>query len=246
MRRKLIVGNWKMNGSLSHLEDFIDEVKLHLHPDVDAGLALPYTLISALKLISKNLEFLVAAQNMHELDSGAYTGEVSSDMIQEAGANAVILGHSERRAYYGETDEAVNLKLKKALEKSLLPIVCVGESLEEREEGRHEEKVEGQVVKALKGLSAGDMDKVVVAYEPIWAIGTGKTASGEDAEAMCAFIRGVVEQLFGPEAEKVRILYGGSVKPSNIVELMNKENIDGALVGGASLKASDFIALINF
>lgn len=222
------------------------ELKLEGCSDVEAGLALPYTLISAMRLMAKNMDLFVAAQNMHELDSGAYTGEVSPVMIQEAGADSVILGHSERRAYYGETDEAVNRKLKKALEIGLLPIVCVGESLEEREEGRHEEKVEGQVVKALEGLSAADLDKVVIAYEPIWAIGTGKTASSEDAEAMCAHIRTVVKQLLGPRAEELRILYGGSVKPSNIVELMNKENIDGALVGGASLKASDFIALINF
>lgn len=246
MRRKLIVGNWKMNGSLSHLEQFMGEVKAHLNKELDCGIAPPYTLISALKALSKGEDFIVSAQNMHELETGAYTGEVSSDMIIEAGANAVIIGHSERRGYYAETDEGVNKKLKTALEKSLLPIVCVGESLEEREANRHETKVEAQVVKALDGIQAGDLAKLVIAYEPIWAIGTGKTASSEDAEKMCAHIRSVVTRLLGQDAEKLRILYGGSVKPSNIAELMAKPNIDGALVGGASLKAEDFIKLINF
>lgn len=235
-----------MNGSVSSLRAFMEEVKPKLNPALDCGLGLPYTLISALSSISEDIAFLRAAQNMHELNSGAYTGEVSADMLLEAGANAVIIGHSERRAYYGETDEAVNLKLKKVLEKQLIPIVCVGESLEEREEGSHEAKVEHQVQKALKGLESSDLERLVIAYEPIWAIGTGKSASSEDAEAMCAHIRRALHALLGPKAEEVRILYGGSVKPSNIAELMAKSNIDGALVGGASLRADDFIQLINF
>lgn len=235
-----------MNGSLSHLEEFMSAVKPRFSQNVDAGLGLPYTLISALKQLAKGTDFIVAAQNMHELDAGAYTGEIGADMLIEAGANAVIIGHSERRAYYGETDEAVNKKAKKALDKNLIPIICVGESLEEREEARHEAKVEAQVVKALEGLTSADLERLVIAYEPIWAIGTGKTASGEDAESMCAHIRRVVNKLLGSKAEDLRILYGGSVKPANIAELMAKPNIDGALVGGASLKAEDFIALIHF
>lgn len=245
MRKKIIIGNWKMNGSISHLESFYQEVKPHINKEVEAGLALPFTLISLLKSISDG-DIIISAQNINENDSGAYTGEVSADMLIEAGASATIIGHSERRAYYFESDESVNLKAKKALEKALMPVICVGESLEEREEHLHEKKVETQLRAALNGIDEAYIDKLLIAYEPIWAIGTGKTASSDDAEAMAKHIREVVRSLYPAKADDLRILYGGSVKPSNIGELMAKENIDGALVGGASLKASDFISLINF
>lgn len=245
MRKKIIIGNWKMNGSISHLESFYQEVKPHINKEVEAGLALPFTLISLLKSISDG-DIIISAQNINENDSGAYTGEVSADMLIEAGASATIIGHSERRAYYFESDESVNLKAKKALEKALMPVICLGESLEEREEHLHEKKVETQLRAALNGIDEAYIDKLLIAYEPIWAIGTGKTASSDDAEAMAKHIREVVRSLYPAKADDLRILYGGSVKPSNIGELMAKENIDGALVGGASLKASDFISLINF
>lgn len=247
MRKTIIVGNWKMNGSVSELKTFIEELRGRLSDCVEAGLCVPYTLLATLKKESEGLDFLVGAQNMHFADAGAYTGEISAEMLSELGVGAVILGHSERRSYFAESDEIVNKKLLKAIEKGLLPIVCVGESLEEREEGRAEEVCKNQITKAFYRVNAKDAADVIIAYEPIWAIGTGKTASSQDAEDMAYSIRKQIEELYDEEtSQKIRIQYGGSVKASNIADLMKMENVDGALVGGASLKAKDFAELINF
>ncbi len=235
-----------MNGSISDLKDFMKEVKPHISDNIDSGIAVPYTMLAVLKDEASGSNFKVCAQNMNYEDKGAFTGEVSSDMLIEIGVDTVIIGHSERRTYYNETDESVNKKVIKALEKNLMPIVCVGETLEERENNKQETKCRMQIEKAFQDIASEDVEKIVVAYEPIWAIGTGKTASSKDAEEMASFIRKVISNIYGDEvAEKVRIQYGGSVKPSNIEEIIAEPNIDGALVGGASLKAEDFIALIE-
>ncbi len=246
MRKTIIIGNWKMNGSILEMQKFIKEIKSSLNDKVESGIAVPYTMLASLKESSKDLDFRVCAQNMHYEDKGAFTGELSSDMLLEVGVDTVIIGHSERRTYYNETDESVNLKIKKALSKNLLPIVCVGETLEEREANKQEEKCKTQIIKAFDNIDASHAEKVVVAYEPIWAIGTGKTASSSDAEQMAAYIRKVLADIYTAEvASKIRIQYGGSVKPSNVREIISQENIDGALVGGASLKSEDFVELIK-
>lgn len=245
MRKTIIVGNWKMNGSISDLKTFLKECK-PAGSGVQAGLCVPYTLLATLKEEARTNDWMIGAQNMHEKESGAYTGEVSADMLLELGVDTVILGHSERRAYYNETDESVNRKLHRALQVGLTPIVCVGETLEERERGAEKEICKGQILKAFEAVKKEDAAKIIVAYEPVWAIGTGKTASSQDAEDMAGFIRSVLAGLFSAElAETVHIQYGGSVNPSNVEELMSMPNIDGALVGGASLKAKDFSYLIE-
>ena len=189
----------------------------------------------------------MGAQNLHFEDAGAFTGEVSAQMLREIGVDYVIIGHSERRQYFGETDETVNKKLIKALASELIPILCVGESLEERETGKTNDIIEGQIKKGLQNISAEEIERVVIAYEPIWAIGTGKTATSEQANEVCVFIRKILAELFGTTAsERVRIQYGGSVKPSNIKEIMEQSDIDGALVGGASLIAEDYLQLVNY
>ncbi len=246
MRKTVIVGNWKMNGSIAELKDFIKELHPSISEKVQAGLCVPYTLLSTLKEEAKGLDFMIGAQNMNFEESGAFTGEISPDMLLEIGVDTVIIGHSERRAYYNESDESVNRKLLKAIEKGLHPIVCVGESLEERESNQAKSICKGQVEKAFKDVKKEDVEKVILAYEPIWAIGTGKTASSDDAEEMCLYIRTVIAGIYDEDtSQKVHIQYGGSVKPSNVKELMAMPNIDGALVGGASLKASDFSELIK-
>ncbi|MDU1829600.1 triose-phosphate isomerase, partial [Anaerococcus sp.] len=185
-------------------------------------------------------------ENMYYEESGAFTGEISPLMLTDIGADYVILGHSERRDIFGEDDKLINEKVLSAFSHDLTPILCCGESLEEREANKQEEKVKAQLTADLADVSEEDIKKLIIAYEPIWAIGTGKTASAEDAEAMCAFIRNLIAELYSEDAaEAVRIQYGGSVKPANVKELMAKENIDGALVGGASLKADDFADLVN-
>ncbi len=246
MRKTIIVGNWKMNGSIADLKEFIKELKPSISDKVQTGLAVPYTMLSTLKEEAKGLDFMIGAQNMNFEEKGAFTGEVSPDMLLEIGVDTVIIGHSERRAYYNESDETVNRKLLKAIEKGLHPIVCVGESLEERENDQAKSICKGQVEKAFKDVKKEDVEKVILAYEPIWAIGTGKTASSDDAEEMCLYIRKVIAGVYDEDtSQKVHIQYGGSVKPSNVKELMAMPNIDGALVGGASLKASDFSELIK-
>lgn len=242
MRKKLVAGNWKMNHSIASAVAFVKAVAPQMTRE--QLICVPSTMLAAVSAAAKGTFLKVGAQNMHFEDSGAFTGEVSADMILEAGATYCILGHSERRQYFGETDETVNRKLKKAHEKGLLPIVCCGEDLNQRESGIAMDWVKGQIENAFDGISAEMAKNTIIAYEPIWAIGTGKTASAQDAEEICAHIRSVLAALYGEKtADEICIQYGGSVKANNIAELMAMKNIDGALVGGASLKADDFLAL---
>lgn len=249
MRTKFICGNWKMNKTVEEAVVFANEFRQNYMPvhGRKVAVAAPFTALFSLKLCFEGSGIGVGAQNMHFEDSGAFTGEISAPMLGEIGVEYVIIGHSERRQYFGETDETVNKKLKKALEAEIGPIVCVGESLEQREAGKQFELVAGQVKAAFDGVDAESVEKITVAYEPIWAIGTGRTASAEQAQEMCCFIRKTVVELYGEDvAEKLTIQYGGSVKPSNAKELLNQPDIDGALVGGASLKPGDFWGIINY
>ena len=248
MRRPIIAGNWKMNKTYSEAKSLIDEIsKLSLNEEVEAVICPPFINLSLAVELTKDSKVQVGAQNMYFEEAGAFTGEVSPLMLKDLGVKYVILGHSERREYFKEDDELIKKKILSSLNHSLMPILCVGETLEEREAGKEKEKVKEQITRDLQGLSEESFDKLIIAYEPIWAIGTGKTASSQDAEDMCSYIRSLVVELFGPEAgQKVRIQYGGSVKPSNVKEIMDKENIDGALVGGASLEAESFGQLVDF
>jgi len=247
MRKPVIVGNWKMNKTVSEAKSLLEEIKeKDLDNEVEAGVCTPAIDLTIAAEILEGTNIGFGGQNMYFEESGAFTGEISPLMLTDIGASYVILGHSERRDIFGECDELINKKVLSAFKHDLTPILCCGESLEEREANKQEEKVKEQLTADLKGVSEEDIKKLIIAYEPIWAIGTGKTASAEDAEAMCAFIRNLVAELYSKDAaEAVRIQYGGSVKPANVKELMEKENIDGALVGGASLKAEDFAALVN-
>ena len=248
MRRPIIAGNWKMNKTMEEAKELVEDIKkCDLSKDVDAVLCVPFTDLKIVKDLIKDTDIKLGAQNMHYEESGAFTGEISVSMLKEIGIDYVILGHSERRQYFNELDERVNKKAIVALENNIKPIICVGETLEEREAGKEKEIVEKQVVNGLKDIESKDMKDIVIAYEPIWAIGTGKTASADDANDMCKFIRDVVGEIYD-ENEKlvVRIQYGGSVKPSNVSDIMSKSDVDGALVGGASLKAEDFSELVNF
>lgn len=248
MRKPIIAGNWKMNKSYSEAKELLNEIKdLSLNKEVEAVVCPPFINLALAKEVLKGTDVKVGAQNSHDKDNGAYTGEVSPEFLRDLGVDYVILGHSERREYFGETDEFINSKVKAVLSKNLRPILCVGETLEERENGKAKDKVKVQIVSDFEGLKSDDFENIVIAYEPIWAIGTGKTASSDDAEEMCAYIRELVKENFGEEASnKVRIQYGGSVKPNNVSEIMSKENIDGALVGGASLESESFLKLVNF
>lgn len=246
MRKKIIAGNWKMNKTRDEALQFVYAVseKLPHIDEVDSVVCVPFPLLRTLcKRQGDNLR--VGAQNMHYADNGAYTGEISAEMLTTLGVAYVIIGHSERRAMFNETDETVNLKVKKAFEKGLIPILCVGETLEQREKGQEKQVVKAQLEKNLEGLNKNDIEHLVIAYEPIWAIGTGRTASAEQAEEMCAYVREVVKDLYGQAADKMRVQYGGSVKVDNIKEILSMPNIDGALVGGASLKADDFVKLVE-
>ncbi len=227
---------------------FAEEFKAAYSPKADTKVAIaaPFTQLAVLKDAFAGTDIGVGAQNMHFEAQGAYTGEVSGEMLAELGVDYVVIGHSERRQYFAETDETVNLKVKKALALGIVPIMCVGESLEQREAGRELELVGGQIRADLAGLSAEDVKKVTIAYEPIWAIGTGKTATSQQAQDMCAYIRSVVRELFGEDAAgEILIQYGGSVKPGNAAELLGMPDIDGALVGGASLVPQDLLKIIN-
>ncbi len=248
MRRTFIAGNWKMNKTADEGAGLVRELVQELAGCDNADVAVCPPAISlssvAVELRGSNIE--LGAQNMHAETSGAYTGEISAGMLRGVGCKYVILGHSERRQMFGETDQIVNKKVIAALAAELAPIVCVGETLEEREAGQTEEVVFAQVRNSLAGLEAKDMLKVTLAYEPIWAIGTGKTASPDQAQEVHAGIRGVLVELFGSAcAEAVRIQYGGSVKPDNAKTILGQVDVDGALVGGASLKASDFAAIVR-
>ena len=248
MRKPIIAGNWKMHKTINEAKSFVEEIKGSIkETDVEAVICAPYTILKDLKEVTKGTNIKVGAQNMHFEENGAFTGEISPLMLKELDVDYVIIGHSERRQYFNETDETVNKKVKKALEHSIIPIMCVGESLEEREAGDTKSIVKSQVEKGLQGINHEDIKKIVVAYEPIWAIGTGKTASSEDANEVIAYIREVIKNVSSEDiSEEIRIQYGGSVKPSNVEEIMNQSDIDGALVGGASLEPKDFIELVNF
>ena len=247
MRKPIIAGNWKMHKTIAEALEFVNEVKDRVNNDkVEAVICAPFTLLKDLKQATKGTNIKIGAQNMHFEEKGAFTGEISPLMLKELDMDYVVIGHSERRQYFNETDETVNKKVLKALEVGIDPILCVGETLEEREAGNTKDVCKVQVEKALENVSKEDLAKVVIAYEPVWAIGTGKTATSEDANDVIAYIREVVANLYGELANEVRIQYGGSVKPSNVAEIMNQSDIDGALVGGASLEANDYVQLVNF
>ena len=247
MRKPIIAGNWKMHNTIAEALEFVNEVKDRVNNDkVEAVICAPFTLLKDLKQATKGTNIKIGAQNMHFEEKGAFTGEISPLMLKELDMDYVVIGHSERRQYFNETDETVNKKVLKALEVGIDPILCVGETLEEREAGNTKDVCKVQVEKALENVSKEDLAKVVIAYEPVWAIGTGKTATSEDANDVIAYIREVVANLYGELANEVRIQYGGSVKPSNVAEIMNQSDIDGALVGGASLEANDYVELVNF
>ncbi len=245
MRKPIMAGNWKMNKTRDEALQFIYEVneKLPSIDKLDSIICAPAIILRDLvKRQGDNLR--IGAQNMHEKDSGAYTGEISAAMLQSTGVEYVILGHSERRQYFNETDEGVNAKIAQALKYNLKPIVCVGESLEEREFNTTNQVLENQVTKAFNDINEESLPSIIIAYEPIWAIGTGKVASAQMADEACGFIRSLIEKLYSKKAaDEIRILYGGSVSTKSVDELMAQENIDGGLVGGASLKAEDFITL---
>jgi len=251
MRKPFIAGNWKMN--MTHLEaiKFLQDLGYSYENKTGCEVAVcpPSTALRSIKVIIEddNMDIRLGAQNMHFEKSGAYTGEVSPGMLKALNVEYIIIGHSERRQYFAETNEIVNKKVRSAIENELKPIMCIGESLEIREDGKAVEFVLDQLVNCLKGINSKEIAEFTIAYEPIWAIGTGRTATSEDANDMCAAIRQKLASLYSQEiADKIRIQYGGSVKPSNISELMGMSDIDGALVGGASLKVDDFIALINY
>lgn len=249
IRIPLIAGNWKMYKITAEARAFAEEFsKIYRDTDVRAAICAPFTQLTALKEAFAGTNVKVGAQNVHFEDEGAFTGEISVGMLNEIGVDYCIIGHSERREYFAETDETVNLKLKKLFSSSdIIPILCVGENLDEREAGNAFDVVEGQLKSDLDGIDRGDVSKLVIAYEPIWAIGTGKTATPEQAGEMCAHIRSIIERLYDEDTcDSVIIQYGGSVKPENASEIMNMDEIDGALVGGASLDASKFIKIVNF
>lgn len=247
MRIPIIAGNWKMNNTIKEGLKLVDEIKNStLNENVEVVLCVPFVSLYEIKQALDKTQIKLGAQNMHWEEKGAYTGEISPLMLKEIGVDYCIIGHSERRQYFNETDLTVNKKVKAALMYGIKPIVCVGETLEQRENNVEKEIVKSQVLEAFKDIERKYIENIVIAYEPIWAIGTGKTASSEDANNMIAYIREVIGQKYGDEKEKVRILYGGSVKANNIKELMDKSEIDGALVGGASLNAKEFVDIINY
>ena len=248
MARKLVIaGNWKMNNTIDQTRELIHAIKKRgcLSHKADVVVAPPFTALRAAAKAAGDTSIQVAAQNVFWEESGAFTGEVSPIMVKEAGAKWVIVGHSERRQYFGETDDTVNRRIKAALAVDLKVIVCVGETLQEREANHAFAVLDRQITGAFAGVAAGDLDRVVIAYEPVWAIGTGKTATADQADEAHGHIRGKVAALYTAEAAgAMRILYGGSVKPSNAKELIGREHVDGALIGGASLKAADFCAIV--
>ena len=248
MRKAIIAGNWKMHYTVDEAVKLIEELKpLVSEASCEVVVCPPFVSLDAAVKAAAGSNIKVGAQNMHFEESGAFTGEVAPGMLEALKVDYVIIGHSERRQYFNETDETVNKKLKKAYEHNLIPILCVGETLEEREANKTEEIIGAQIEKDLEGLTAEQVEALVIAYEPIWAIGTGKTATSEQANDTIKSIRAMVARAYGDEvASKVRIQYGGSVKPSTIKEQMEQTDIDGALVGGASLKASDFSAIVNY
>jgi len=248
MRKNIIAGNWKMNKNMEEANTFIDQVaeKVPASDHVEAIVCAPFLYLPSLVEKAKGTSIKISAQNMHFEDNGAFTGEVSPVMLKDIGVTHVVLGHSERREYFAETDETVNKKVHAAFNHNLTPIVCVGETLDQREANETKTHVEKQVKKALDGLNEEQISSTIIAYEPIWAIGTGKTASSEDANEVCTHIRNVIKDVASEQAaEQVIIQYGGSVKPANVDELLAQSDIDGALVGGASLEPDSFLQLVE-
>jgi triosephosphate isomerase (TIM) len=246
-RRPYIAGNWKMFKTIAEAKVFVEELRPLVDgvDAVDFAVCVPYTDLGATVEACQGTRIRVCAQNMHQEPEGAYTGEVSAPMLLELGVQGVVLGHSERRQYFNETDRALQEKVAAALAAGLEPILCVGESEEEREQGETERRLRHQVQEALEKVDAGELPKVVIAYEPIWAIGTGKVATTEQAQEAIAFIRALVGDRSKESAEQVRVLYGGSVKPENAAEILAQPDVDGALVGGASLDPKGFAAIVS-
>ena len=248
MRQKIVAGNWKMNNDLNESVTLINEIKEALveRDDVKAIIAPTFIALDKASQLLSGTNIGLSAQNMCSEDSGAFTGAISANMLKSVGCEYVILGHSERRTIFGETDKLVNAKMKKAIAKNLTPIFCIGETLEERESGEMKNVIEKQVREGLDGISETDLAGTIVAYEPVWAIGTGKVATPEQAQEVHAFIRNLLKEMYSEElAENTTIQYGGSVKPENAAELIGQKDIDGALVGGACLKADSFVAIIK-
>jgi len=248
MRKPIIAGNWKMNMTPAQAKELINELKpLVQDAKCDVVICPPYVDLALVAELIKGSNIRLGAQNIHWAEKGAFTGEVSANMLKELGVEFAIIGHSERRQYFGETDETVNARAKAAIAAGITPIICVGESLEQRESGKTEELVKAQVEKGLEGIAAEDVAKLVIAYEPIWAIGTGKTATDEQANETIGVIRNTVAAIFGTDtAAALRIQYGGSMNPKNVKGLMAMPEIDGGLIGGASLKAVDFSQVVNY
>lgn len=248
MRKTVIAGNWKLNNTSKEAVELVTLLKRDLADvsDVDIIVCPVFTVIADVRDVLSESNIKIGAQNLYWEDSGAFTGEISAPLIKDVGAEYVIIGHSERRQFFGETNETVNKKIKAALQHGLTPIVCVGENLEERESDKTFDVIGSQCKESLSGFSADEMKKMIVAYEPVWAIGTGKTATPDQAQEVHKFIRGILVEMQNEEvAESITIQYGGSVKPENIKDLISQPDIDGALVGGASLKRDSFVAIVN-
>ena len=247
LRKAVIAGNWKMNKTRPEAKALIEELKpLVADAGCDVVICVPYTNLETALELTKGTNIGVGAENCHWAKSGAFTGEISADMLAEMGVQYVVIGHSERRQYFGETDVTVNKRVRAALDAGLTVILCVGELLEQREQGVTEEIVGMQTKIALQGVSEEELKKVIIAYEPVWAIGTGKTATADQADEVNGCIRGVIAKLYGKAAaDAITVQYGGSMNAGNAEELLNKEHVDGGLIGGASLKAPDFAAIVK-
>ncbi len=247
-RKPIIAGNWKMNNTIAETKALVEELKpLVAGAKCDVVICTPYTDLATAVELTKGSNIKVGAENVHWAEKGAFTGEISAKMLVELGVEYVIIGHSERRQYFGETDATVNARTKAALTAGLKPIICVGETLDQREKNRTKSVVRKQINGAFEGIDAEELKNIVVAYEPVWAIGTGKTATSDQAEETIKNIRSMIAKLYGRKlANKLRIQYGGSMNPKNVKELMAMPNIDGGLIGGASLKAVDFSQVVNY
>ena len=248
MRKPIIAGNWKMNKTAKEAAELINELKpLVAKSKPEVVVCVPYTDLWTVAEAIKGSKIKLGAENVAWADNGAFTGEISAEMLKEVGVEYVIIGHSERRQYFGETDESVNKRLKQALKNGLKPIVCVGETLTEREKNKTKRVLKKQVLEGFADITAEDFANIVIAYEPVWAIGTGKTATADEANKTIGYIRTLVKKTWGQDvAKSLRIQYGGSMKPGNAKELMAMRNIDGGLIGGAALKANDFAAIVNY
>lgn len=247
MRKPIIAGNWKMNNTIAETEKLVTElIPMVADAKADVVICVPYTSIAKAVELTKGTNIHVGAENVHWAEKGAFTGEISANMLVELGVEYVVIGHSERRQYFGETDQTVNMRTKAALAHGLKPIICVGETLKDRENTITNELVAMQTKIALLGVSEKDLENVIIAYEPVWAIGTGKTATSDQADEVNGVIRNTIKEVYGEEAaEKITIQYGGSMNAGNCDELLSKVNVDGGLIGGASLKAPDFATIVK-